>query len=155
MRESTIVPFAMGELFNNVNEFIEPMVNHYFDYIRIHVSQMGGITPCMKVARLGEWFNVRTIWHGPGDVSPVGHSAMAHMDLATWNFAAQEGGGDFSDYLREMFPGCLTKKGVYIHVNELPGLGIDINEKMAAKYPATNASGNWTTRKKDGTVIRP
>jgi mannonate dehydratase len=155
MRESTIVPFAMGELFNNVNEFIEPMVNHYFDYIRIHVSQMGGITPCMKVARLGEWFNVRTIWHGPGDVSPVGHSAMAHMDLATWNFAAQEGGGDFSDYLREMFPGCLTKKGVYIHVNELPGLGIDINERMAAKYTATNAAGNWTTRKKDGTVIRP
>jgi len=82
--------FCNGRLFNNVNEFLDPMVNHYFDYIRIHVSQMGGITPCMKVARLGEWFNVRTIWHGPGDVSPVGHSAMAHMDLATWNFAAQE-----------------------------------------------------------------
>ncbi len=155
LRESTIVPFAMGELFNNVNEFIDPMVNHYFDYIRIHVSQIGGITPAMKVARLGEWFNVRTIWHGPGDVSPVGHSAMAHMDLATWNFAVQEGGGAFSDYLREMFPGCLSKQGVYIHVNDLPGLGIDINEKMAAKYPATNAAGNWTTRKKDGTVIRP
>lgn len=155
MRESTTVPFAMGELFNNVNEFIDPMVNHYFDYIRIHVSQMGGITPCMKVARLGEWFNVRTIWHGPGDVSPVGHSAMAHMDLATWNFAAQEGGGDFSDFLRELFPGSLTKKGVYIHVNDLPGLGIDINEKMAAKYPVTNNAGSWTIRKKDGTVIRP
>jgi mannonate dehydratase len=153
MRESTTVPFAMGELFNNVNEFIDPMVNHYFDYIRIHVSQMGGITPCMKVARLGEWFNVRTIWHGPGDVSPVGHSAMAHMDLATWNFAAQEGGGDFSDFLYEMFPGSLTKKGVYIHVNELPGLGIDINEKMAAKYPIGVANRN-AVRKKDGTVIR-
>ncbi len=133
MRASTTVPFAMGELFNNVNEFIDPMVNHYFDYIRIHVSQMGGITPCMKVARLGEWFNVRTIWHGPGDVSPVGHSAMAHMDLATWNFAAQEGGGAFSEYLREMFPGCLSKQGVYIMVNDLPGLGIDINEKLACK----------------------
>jgi mannonate dehydratase len=155
MRASTTVPFAMGELFNNVNEFIEPMVNHYFDYLRIHVSQIGGITPAMKAARLGEYFNVRTIWHGPGDVSPVGHSAMAHMDLATWNFGAQEGGGEFSDYLKEMFPGCLTKQGIYIMVNDLPGLGIDINEKMAAKYPATNAAGNWTTRKKDGTVIRP
>lgn len=153
MRESTIVPFAMGELFNNVNEFLDPMVNHYFDFIRIHVSQMGGITPCMKVAKLGEWFNVRTIWHGPGDVSPVGHSAMAHMDLATWNFGAQEGGGEFSDFLTELFPGCLTKKGVYIHVNELPGLGIDINEKMAAKYPITVNNRN-AVRKKDGTVIR-
>ena len=155
MRAATTVPFAMGELFNNVNEFLDPMVNHYFDYIRIHCSQMGGLTPCMKVAKLGEFFNVSTIWHGPGDVSPVGHSAMAHMDLATWNFAAQEGGGEFSDYLTEMFPGCLTKQGIYIMVNDKPGFGIDFNEKLAAKYPATNTAGNWTTRKKDGTVIRP
>jgi mannonate dehydratase len=153
MRESTIVPFAMGELFNNVNEFIDPMVNHYFDYIRIHVSQIGGVTPAMKVARLGEWFNVRTIWHGPGDVSPVGHTAMAHMDLATWNFAVQEGGGLFSDYLREMFPGCLTRQGVYIHINDSPGWGMDINEKMAAKYPVI-ISNRLPVRKKDGTVIR-
>lgn len=155
LRESTTVPFAMGELFNNINEFLDPMVNHYFDYIRIHVSQMGGITPCMKVARLGEWFNVKTVWHGPGDVSPVGHSAQAHMDLATWNFGLQEGGGVFSDFLRELFPGCCTKKNGYIYVNEAPGLGIDINEKMAAKYPITNNAGNWTVRKRDGTIIRP
>jgi mannonate dehydratase len=155
MRESTIVPFAQGELFNNINEFVGPMANHYFDYIRIHVSQIGGITPAMKVARLGEWFNVRTIWHGPGDVSPVGHSAQAHMDLATWNFGLQEGGGAFSDFLRELFPGCCTKNNGYVIVNENPGLGIDINEKMAAKYPITNDAGNWTVRKRDGTIIRP
>lgn len=155
VRESTIVPLAQGELFNNVNEFVEPMKNHYFDYIRIHVSQIGGITPAMKVAKLGEWFNVRTIWHGPGDVSPVGHSAQAHMDLANWSFGVQEGGGVFSDYLRELFPGCLTKENGYIIVNDKPGLGIDINEKMAEKYPISNTAGNWTVRKKDGTIIRP
>lgn len=155
VRESTIVPLAQGELFNNVNEFVEPMMNHYFDYIRIHVSQIGGITPAMKVAKLGEWFNVKTIWHGPGDVSPVGHSAQAHMDLANWSFGLQEGGGVFSDYLRELFPGCLTKENGYIIVNDNPGLGIDINEKMAEKYPISNSAGNWTVRKKDGTIIRP
>lgn len=155
VRESTIVPLAQGELFNNVNEFVDPMMNHYFDYIRIHVSQIGGITPAMKIAKLGEWFNVKTIWHGPGDVSPVGHSAQAHMDLANWSYGLQEGGGVFSDYLRELFPGCLTKENGYIIVNEKPGLGIDINEKMAEKYPISNSAGNWTVRKKDGTIIRP
>jgi mannonate dehydratase len=154
-RHSTIVPIAMGELFNNVNEFVEPMAEHYFDYIRIHVSQIGGITPAMKVAKLGEWFNVRTIWHGPGDVSPVGHSAQAHMDLANWSFGLQEGGGVFSDFLRELFPGCLTKENGYIIVNDKPGLGIDINEKMAVKYPLDNNAGNWTVRRKDGSIIRP
>lgn len=154
LRASTTVPFAMGELFNNINEFLEPVVNHYFDYIRCHVSQIGGVTQAMKIAKLCEWFNVRTAWHGPGDVSPVGHSAQAHMDLALWNFGIQES-GRFSDKLREVFPGSPTMKNGYMYVNEVPGIGVDINEKEAAKYPITNKAGNWTVRKRDGTIIRP
>lgn len=154
MRESTTVPFAMGELFNNINEFIQPMVNHYFDYIRVHVSQIGGITPAMKIARLGEWFNVRTAWHGPGDVSPVGHAANAHMDLAVWNFGIQEA-VSFSDKMLAIFPGSPVMKNGYMYVNEAPGLGVDINEKEAAKYPINNKAPGWTVRKFDGTIIRP
>jgi len=154
MRESTTVPFAMGELFNNVNEFIQPMVNHYFDYIRVHVSQIGGITPAMKIARLGEWFNVRTAWHGPGDVSPVGHAANAHIDLAVWNFGIQEA-VSFSDKMLAIFPGCPVMKNGYMHVNDAPGLGVDIIEKEAAKFPINNKAPGWTVRKKDGTIIRP
>jgi len=155
IRSSTTVPFAMGELFNNINEFAGPISKHLFDYIRIHVSQIGGITPAMKVARLGEWFNVKTVWHGPGDVSPVGHAAQAHMDLACWNFGIQEGPGNFSDRIREVFPGSPTMKNGYVYVNEVPGLGVDINETEAAKYPITNSAGNWTVRKRDGTIITP
>lgn len=154
LRESTTVPFAMGELFNNINEFLGPMSDHYFDYIRIHVSQIGGITPAMKVARLGEWFNVKTAWHGPGDVSPVGHAANCHMDLACWNFGIQEA-VTFSDKLLEVFPGSPVMKNGYMYVNESPGLGVDINEKEAAKYPINNKAPGWTVRKRDGTIIRP
>jgi mannonate dehydratase len=153
LRASTTVPIAMGELFNNINEFKLPMVNQWFDYIRIHVSQIGGITPAMKVARLGEWFNIKTAWHGPGDVSPVGHSAHAHIDLAVWNFGIQEA-VSFSDKMLEVFSGCPTMNKGYMSVNEVPGLGVDINEKEAAKYPIGTKS-NWQVRKKDGTLIRP
>jgi mannonate dehydratase len=154
MRASTTVPFSMGELFNNINEFVDPMVNHLFDYIRVHVSQIGGITPAMKIARLGEWFNVKTAWHGPGDVSPVGHSAQAHMDLATWNFGIQEA-VSFSDKMLDIFPGSPVMKNGYMYVNEAPGIGVDINEKEAAKYPINNNAPGWTVRKGDGTIIRP
>jgi len=154
MRRSTSVPFAMGELFNNINEFVKPMSNHYFDYIRVHVSQIGGITPAMKIARLGEWFNIKTAWHGPGDVSPVGHAANAHMDLALWNFGIQEA-VSFSEKTLAIFSGCPVMKDGYMHVNEAPGLGVDINEKEAAKYPINNNAPGWTVRKKDGTIIRP
>ena len=153
LRQATSVPIAMGELFNNINEFKEPMVNQWFDFIRIHVSQIGGITPAMKVARLGEWFNIRTAWHGPGDVSPVGHAAHAHIDLTVWNFGIQEA-VSFSDKMKEVFTGCPTMNKGYMSVNEVPGLGVDINEKEAAKYPIGTKS-NWQVRKMDGTLIRP
>ncbi len=155
LRQKTSVPLAMGELFNSPHEWLEPMSQRLYDYIRIHISQIGGITPAMKVARLGEWFNVRTAWHGPGDTSPIGHAANAHIDLAVWNFGIQEM-KHFSDLAREVFPGTPTVKDGYMYVNEAPGLGVDINEALAKKYPPVKYNYNWTqVRTKDGTPIRP
>jgi len=156
LRENTSVPIAMGELFNSPHEWVDPMKDMLFDFIRIHISQIGGITPAMKVARLGEAFNVRTAWHGPGDVSPVGHAANAHIDLAVWNFGIQER-VNFSEKLREIFPGAPYIENGFMYVNEAPGLGVDINEKLAAKYPLPEVQMNdWTqVRKNDGTIIRP
>ncbi len=153
LRNQTTVPIAMGELFNNINEFRDYMVDQLFDFIRVHLSQIGGITPAMKIARLGEWFNIRTAWHGPGDVSPVGHAANAHIDLAVWNFGIQES-HFWNEKAQAVFPGCQTYKNGYMYINEAPGLGVDINEKEAAKYPVGTRS-NWTLRKADGTIIRP
>lgn len=156
LRQHTSVPIAMGELFNNSNEWLDPMKDRLFDFIRIHISQIGGITPAMKVARLGEWFNVRTAWHGPGDVSPVGHAANAHIDLAVWNFGIQEA-VNFSPLLEDIFPGAPTMKDGYMIINEAPGLGVDVNEELALKYPLPDKNNyNWTQlRKRDGTTIRP
>ncbi len=156
LRQHTTVPIAMGELYNSPHEWVDPMAKRWFDFIRIHISQIGGITPAMKVARLGEWFNIRTAWHGPGDVSPIGHAANAHIDLAVWNFGIQES-VNFSDRLLEIFPGAPYVEDGYMHINEAPGLGVDVNETEAAKYPLPDKfKYNWTqVRKKDGTPIRP
>lgn len=153
LRSQTTVPIAMGELFNNINEFRDYMAEQLFDFIRVHISQIGGITPALKIARLGEWFGIRTAWHGPGDVSPVGHAANAHIDLAVWNFGIQES-HFWNEKAKAVFPGCQTYKNGYMYINEAPGLGVDINEKEAAKYPVGTRS-NWTLRKGDGTIIRP
>lgn len=155
LRQQTSVPIAMGELFNNQNEWLEPMSQRLFDYIRCHISQIGGISPAMKVARLGEWFNIRTAWHGPGDTSPVGHAANVSIDLAVWNHGIQEA-KIFDDLTREMFPGTPTIDNGFIHINEAPGLGIDIDEKLVKKYPPKVYNYNWTqVRTKDGTPVRP
>ena len=155
LREHCAVPIAMGELLNNPHEWVDPMANRWYDFIRIHISQIGGITPAMKVARLGEWFNVKTAWHGPGDTSPVGHAANAHIDLAVWNFGIQEC-KIFTEQAREVFPGTPTIENGYMFVNEAPGLGIDIDEEKAAKFPLRDYNYGWTqVRKPDGTPVRP
>jgi len=156
LRNQTTVPLAMGELFNNPHEWVEPMTERLFDFIRIHISQIGGVTPAMKVTRLGEYFNVRTAWHGPADVSPVGHACNAHIDLAVWNFGIQES-VSFNEATLEVFPGSPEMKAGYMYVNEVPGHGVDIDEAAAAKHPiAEQADNSWTqVRKNDGTAIRP
>jgi mannonate dehydratase len=150
------VPIAMGELYNNPHEWLTPIKNRWIKFIRCHISQTGGITPAMKIARLGEWFNVLTAWHGPPDCSPIGHAANAHIDLAVWNFGLQEP-YLFPDKIREVFPGAPTFKDGFMYVNEAPGLGVDIDEKKAAKYPLPQKDlDTWTQlRKNDGTPNRP
>jgi mannonate dehydratase len=158
MRQLTSTPLAMGELFNNPNEFVPLILNRLIDFIRIHLSQIGGLTPARKVAALCEWFGVRTAWHGPGDVSPVGHAAHLHLDMNVPNFGIQEG-RVFTQNEQECFPGCPVLRDGSYTLSERPGLGIDINETVARRFPLTDEPpfdllwGNY--RRRDGTIVRP
>lgn len=78
------------------------------------------------------------------------------MKTSIRNFGIQEA-PRISDELREIFPGSPTVEDGYIHVNEAPGLGVDVDEERAAQYPLTERHNyNWTQiRRKDGTIVRP
>ena len=158
LRQHSTCPLAMGELFNNPNEFVGLITNRLIDFIRIHISQVGGLSMARKVAALCEFFAVRTAWHGPGDVSPVGHAANVHLDLTTHNFGIQEA-RDFTPAEQDVFPGCPTLKDGYYHANDKPGLGIDLDEKLAAKFPISDDPPfdmHWgNLRRRDGTVVKP
>ncbi len=155
LREHTTTPIAMGELHNHPLEWRSLITDHLIDFIRSHISQLGGLTPARKLAALCEAFGVRTAWHGPGDVSPVGHAANLHLDLACHNFGIQEIGG-IGDALREVFPGTPELEGGYLWANDQPGLGIDIDEAKAAKYPIELSTITWTqSRWPDGTLWTP
>ncbi len=162
IRQQCATPIAMGELFNSPHEWNPLISERLIDYIRIHVSQAGGITPCRKVAILGELFGVKTAWHGPGDVSPVGHAANVALDLVSYNFGVQEY-SPFSERVQEVFKGCPEMKDGYLYANENPGWGIEIDEKAAAKYPFGTGergerqqyNGGWgEVRRRDGTIIK-
>ena len=159
LRQQTSTPIAMGELFNTQHEYVPLIKDRLIDFIRIHLSQIGGLSPARKVAALCEYFGVRTAWHGPGDASPVAHAAQLALELASYNFGVHEGSG-FPKETQDVFVGCPEVKDGYMLAQEKPGHGIEVDEKAAAKFPVADAPPNFdyswgTTRRRDGTVIRP
>jgi mannonate dehydratase len=155
VRAVCATPQAMGELFCHPLEWTPLIVNRQIDFFRMHMSHIGGLTPARKVAALAEMFGVRSAWHGPGDVSPVGHAANVHLDVVSPNFGIQEFAG-FSDDLKEVFPGCPDLRQGYLYPNDQPGLGIDIDEKAAEKFPCHLPIDTWSqARVPDGSLHRP
>jgi mannonate dehydratase len=159
LRQQTSTPLAMGELFNTQHEYVPLIQERLIDFIRIHISQIGGLSPARKVAALSEFFGVRTAWHGPGDASPLAHAAQLALELVSYNFGVHEGSG-FPQETQEVFVGCPEVKNGYMLAQEKPGLGIEVDEKLAAKFPIPDGPPNFdyswgTTRRRDGTVIRP
>jgi mannonate dehydratase len=158
LRQQTSTPIAMGELFNNPNEWTGLIARRLIDFIRIHISQVGGLTMARKVAAMCEFFSVRTAWHGPGDVSPVGHAANVHLDLAVPNFGIQES-HPFNQAEQDVFPGCPELKDGAYTVSDRPGLGIDLDEKLAAKFPIRDDPPfdlQWgNLRHRDGSSTKP
>ncbi len=155
IRQQCATPIAMGELFNNPREWQPLIEGRLIDFIRMHVSQMGGITPARHVAAFANMYGVRTAWHGPGDTSPIGHAANLHLDLWAPNFGVQEW-CRFSPEVYEVFPGTPEVRGGYMYANESPGLGIDVDEELATRYPCVDQVDVWTqTRLPDGSPSRP
>ena len=155
IRQQCSTPLAMGELFNNPHEWRLLIEERLIDFLRMHISQIGGITPSRNATIHGQIYGIRTAWHGPGDVSPVGHAANLHLDLWAPNFGIQEW-CRFPELVYEMFPGTPEVRDGYMYPNDQPGLGIDINEELAAKYPCKDEVDWWSqTRLPDGTPTRP
>lgn len=153
LRQATTVPIALGEKFVNKHEFVGLIKDRLIDFLRVHQSYIGGITAARRLAVLCEWHGVRTAWHAPRDTSPIGHAANLHLDLAVPNFGIQER-IVFGDAVEEVFPGCPKIRNGMMYANDVPGLGIDINEKLAAKYPFPSDPGNFgPKRRREGGVV--
>jgi mannonate dehydratase len=151
IRQHTTTPLAVGEIFNTIYDAHTLITEQLIDYIRMAVVHSGGITPLKKVAALAEIYHVKTGCHGATDLSPVTMAAALHFDISVHNFGVQE-------YMRhtketeEVFPHAYTFEKGYMQPGNKPGLGVDFDEKLAAKYPYERAYLP-INRKLDGTLF--
>lgn len=134
IREHTTTPIAVGEIFSSIHDCRELIQNQWIDYIRATVVHAGGITHLRQIAGLAALYQVRTGCHGATDLSPACMGAALNFDLWVPNFGIQE-------YMRHtpetdaVFPHQYSFKDGYLHPGNAPGIGVDIDEKLAAKYP--------------------
>lgn len=150
IRQHTTTPLAVGEVFNSIYDCQQLIQEQLIDYIRTTVVHAGGITHLRRIANLAELYHVRTGSHGATDLSPVCMAAALHFDLTVHNFGIQE-------YMRHtaetdaVFPHSYKFENGYMHPGDAPGLGVDIDETLAARYPYQRAYLP-INRKLDGTL---
>ena len=134
IRQHTVTPLAVGEVFNSVHDCRELIQNQLIDYIRCSAVHAGGITQLRQIAGLAALYQVRMGCHGATDLSPACLGAALHFDLWVHNFGIQE-------YMRhteatdEVFPHAYAFQDGYLHPGEAPGIGVDFDEGLAAKFP--------------------
>ena len=155
IRRQSATPLAMGELFTNPCEWQPIVRDRLIDFLRAHVSFIGGITPARNAAIFAAAFGVRTAWHNPGDFTPVGRAASLHLDLWAPNFGIHEF-CPHPEAAYEIFPGAPRVHEGYLYPNDRPGLGVDVDEALAAKHPCRDGDDGWTeARLPDGSCARP
>ena len=150
IRHHTTTPIAVGEVFNSIYDCQTLIEDELIDYLRMTVTHGGGISHLRKVAALAELHHVRTGCHGATDLSPVAMAAALHFDLSVHNFGIQELMPHTATTDR-VFPHAYRFEGGMMHPGDRPGLGVDLDEPLAATYPY-QAAYLPVSRKADGTL---
>lgn len=157
IRQVCTTPQAVGELFTHPFEYMPLIAERLIDFVRCRVSAIGGITPAKKVATMCEVFGTKTAFQEGGENDPVNQLAAYHVDVSSPGFGIQEE-NHFPPSVRELMPGVAEIRGGYLYGNNQPGLGIDINETIAAKFPIqipANGGPYQLDRAMDGSVVKP
>ena len=150
VRAHTTTPLAIGEVFNTVWDYQTLIREQLIDYVRSAVTHTGGISAMRKLMDLAAQYQIKSGIHGPTDISPVGMAAALHLDLAIHNFGIQEY-MQHGPLTNEVFRQSFTFEDGYLHPGAQPGLGVELDEEAAGRFPYQPAYLPFN-RLRDGTV---
>lgn len=150
IRQHTTTPIAVGEVFNSIWDCKGLIEEQLIDYIRATVVHAGGITHLRRIAAFADLHNVRTGCHGATDLSPVTMAAALHFGLSVPNFGVQEHMLHTAE-TDAVFPHAYRFDDGIMHPGDAPGLGVELDESLAATFPYKRAYLP-VNRREDGTV---
>lgn len=138
IRSHTTTPIAIGEVLPTIWYFRTMLTEQLIDYVRTSVQRAGGISHLRKITSLAELHHARTGCHGATDLSPVCMAAALHFDISVANFGIQEYMPHTAE-TDEVFPHDYRYANGYLQPGESPGLGVEIDEAAAARFPYERA----------------
>lgn len=151
LRKMTDVPFAIGEEFSSKWQFLPYIERGITSFARVDVCNVGGLTEAMKVAGWAEAHYIDLMPHNP--LGPICAAATVHMAAAVPNFAWMEvrlsPTESLGVYETDLFPVQPIADGANFPLPDAPGLGIEVNEELAASL-AYQPSEPPHLRRRDG-----
>jgi galactonate dehydratase len=134
IRAQTRVPLATGERLCSRYDFVPLCTERLVDVLMPDAIHVGGISEMRKIATLAECFRMDISPHSPQ--SEVCTLASLHVCACTPNATLLEIGSGQDPFWQDLFFGGLFRhERGYAALPEKPGLGIDLDETVAARYP--------------------
>jgi galactonate dehydratase len=126
-------PIATGERLVGRWEFRELLEKRACAIIQPDVSHCGGISEARRIAAMAETYSISVACHNPQ--GPVSTASSIHVGFATPNYLIQEVVRADVPWRNDILTEPLDVARGSVPAPTRPGLGIDINEAEAAKYP--------------------
>ena len=131
--QATSIPIASGERLATKYEFADLLERRGAAILQPALGRVGGILEAKKIAGMAEAYYVHIAPHlycGPIE-------AAANIQIATCspNFLIQESIETFRGFHSEILKEPLRWEDGYILPPDRPGLGVELDEEVAAKHP--------------------
>lgn len=134
LRQKTKVPLATGERSFTKYGFSEFCSRHLVNYVQPDVCHAGGILELKKIGVLAETYRVEMAPHNPQSL--VSTLASLHVNATTPAATILEYNPNRTQWVHDLFQGYqLPVKDGYAALPDRPGLGVDVDEKVAAAHP--------------------
>jgi 2-dehydro-3-deoxyphosphogalactonate aldolase len=131
----TSIPVATGERLSTKYEFARVLRNNSASILQMAIGRVGGIMETKKIAAIAETHYAQIAPHLYA--GPIEAAANLHVDLSTPNFLIQESIGKMENFHAKLLKKPLPWENGYFLPTTEPGLGVELNEEVAAAHPYT------------------
>jgi len=132
--DKVAIPMATGERFATKWAFSELLARNLVDIVQPETTRLGGITELKKLAAMAE-AQAATVAPHDGSVGPIIEMANVHVLASIPNCIFLEHMANDVPWRLDVAPGAVPEANGEIQVPTAPGLGVDIDEKVAAERP--------------------